>query len=230
MVKPRLLIVEDELELADFIIRGLREEDFEVGHSADGDEAAKALRGGGWDLIVLDWWLPGQDGLSLLRHYRERGGVAPVLFLTARDAIADRVRGLDAGADDYLSKPFAFDELLARIRALLRRRERAADMRIKYADVTVDLISRRVARAGHALDLTSKELALLTFLLRHPGQVLSRTRIYDHVWDEQNHNAMSNTLEVHVMELRRKLEVRGPRIIQTIRGRGYLLESPPGAG
>ena len=201
----RILIVEDEADLADFVVRGLREEGFAVEHAIDGETAWDAMRAGAWDLIVLDWRLPGEDGLSVLRRFRGSGGVAPVLFLTARDSVADRVRGLDGGADDYLCKPFSFDELLARVRALLRRRERLPDLALAHGDVTIDLSTQRARRSGQALDLTAKELALLTFFLRHPGQVLSRTRIYDHVWDE-NFDGLSNTLEVHVMELRRKLE------------------------
>ncbi len=222
----RILIVEDEAELADFVVRGLREEGFTVEHAADGDLGWGAMRSGEWDLIVLDWWLPGEEGLSLLKRYRGAGGTAPVLFLTARDAVADRVRGLDAGADDYLGKPFAFDELLARVRALVRRRDRSSEMTLSHGDITVDLAAQRARRAGKPLELTAKELSLLTFFLRHPGQVLSRTRIYDHVWDE-TFDGLSNTLEVHVMELRRKLEAHGPRVIQTVRGRGYMYESPP---
>jgi two-component system, OmpR family, copper resistance phosphate regulon response regulator CusR len=226
----RILIVEDEADLADFIVRGLREEGFAVEHAIDGETAWDAVRVGEWDLIVLDWRLPGEDGLSLLRRYRGSGGVAPVLFLTAKDSIADRVRGLDGGADDYLCKPFSFEELLARVRALLRRRERLPDLALAHGDVTIDLSVQRAQRAGQPLNLTAKELALLTFFLRHPGQVLSRTRIYDHVWDE-NFDSLSNTLEVHVMELRRKLETHGPRVIHTVRGRGYLFDasSPSGA-
>ena len=226
----RILVVEDEAELADFVVRGLREEGFAVEHAADGERAWEALQAGGWDLVVLDWWLPGEDGLAVLRRYRRSGGTAPVLFLTARDAVADRVRGLDGGADDYLCKPFAFDELLARSRALLRRRERAPELTIAHGDVSIDLATQRARRAGHPLDLTAKELALLTFFVRHPDQVLSRTRIYDHVWDE-SFDGLSNTLEVHVMELRRKLEAHGPRVIHTVRGRGYLFEvaAPPEA-
>jgi two-component system copper resistance phosphate regulon response regulator CusR len=220
----RILIVEDEADLADFIVRGLREEGFVVEHAADGELARAALRLGTWDLIVLDWWLPGEDGLAVLRRFRQAGGTAPVLFLTAKDAVADRVRGLDSGADDYLCKPFAFDELLARIRALVRRRDRAPELAIAHGDVSVDLAAQRARRAGQPLDLTAKELALLTFFLRHTGQVLSRTRIYDHVWDE-SFDGLSNTLEVHVMELRRKLEAHGPRVIHTVRGRGYLYEA-----
>jgi two-component system copper resistance phosphate regulon response regulator CusR len=220
----RILIVEDEDELADFIVRGLREEGFAVERAVDGYQASEALQQGDWDLVVLDWWLPGEDGLAVLRRYRRAGGMAPVLFLTARDAVADRVRGLDAGADDYLTKPFAFDELLARIRALCRRRDRVPELALMHGDVTVDLATHRARRAGHTLDLTAKELALLTFFLRHPGQVLSRTRIYDHVWDE-SFDGLSNTLEVHVMELRRKLEAHGPRVIHTLRGQGYLFDA-----
>jgi two-component system, OmpR family, copper resistance phosphate regulon response regulator CusR len=224
----RILIVEDESELADFIVRGLREEGFAVERTADGEEAWEALQDGAWDLVVLDWWLPGEDGLAVLRRYRQAGGAAPVLFLTARDAVADRVRGLDGGADDYLSKPFAFDELLARIRALLRRRDRMPELMIAQGDVSIDLATHRARRGGHLLDLTAKELALLTFFVRHPGQVLSRTRIYDHVWDE-NFDGLSNTLEVHVMELRRKLEAHGPRVIHTLRGQGYLFDASSSA-
>jgi two-component system copper resistance phosphate regulon response regulator CusR len=220
----RILVVEDEPELADFVARGLREDGFAVEHAADGERAWEALQVSPWDLIVLDWWLPGEDGLAVLRRYRRSGGAAPVLFLTARDSVAERVRGLDGGADDYLCKPFAFDELLARIRALLRRRDRVPESSIAHGDVSIDLVAHRARRAGHLLDLTAKELALLTFFLRHPGQVLSRTRIYDHVWDE-NFDGLSNTLEVHVMELRRKLEAHGPRVIHTLRGRGYLFDA-----
>jgi two-component system copper resistance phosphate regulon response regulator CusR len=224
----RILIVEDEADLADFVVRGLREEAFTVTHAADSDQAWESMRFGEWDLIILDWWLPGEDGLVVLKRYRQAGGVAPVLFLTARDSVNDRVRGLDGGADDYLCKPFAFDELLARVRALLRRRERVPEMALSHAGVTVDLAAQRAQREGNVLDLTAKELALLAFFLRHPGQVLSRTRIYDHVWDE-NFDGLSNTLEVHVMELRRKLEVHGPRLIHTLRGRGYIFDHvPPG--
>jgi two-component system copper resistance phosphate regulon response regulator CusR len=226
-METRILVVEDEEEIADFLVRGLREDGFVVVHAADGDSARLALRDGSWDLVILDWWLPGPDGLTLLRRYRQAGGDAPVLFLTARDAVSDRVRGLDGGADDYLCKPFDFDELLARVRALTRRRGRAPATTLAHRDVRVDLAAGQADRAGRALDLTPKELALLVFFLRHPNQVLSRPRIYDHVWDE-SYDGLSNTLEVHVMELRRKLEARGPRLIHTLRGRGYLFGDPPG--
>ena len=226
----RILVVEDEAEIADFLIRGLREEGYVVEHAPDGDTAWHALQGASWDLILLDWWLPGQDGLDVLRKLRASGRDTPVLFLTARDAVTDRVRGLDGGADDYLCKPFAFDELLARVRALVRRRDREAPSTVlTHAGIRVDLTTHRATRDGNPLEFTAKEQALLVFFLRHPGQVLSRTRIYDHVWEEQ-YDGVSNTLEVHVMELRRKLEAHGPRVIHTLRGRGYLLGDPAPSG
>lgn len=220
----RILVIEDEPPIADFLVRGLREEGFTVEHAADGESAWHALQTASWDVVLLDWWLPALDGLTLLRRYRQAGHTTPVLFLTARDAISDRVRGLDGGADDYLCKPFAFDELLARVRALTRRPERGRDPVLSYADVRVDLATQRAERAGRRLELTAKEQALLVLFLRHPGEVLSRTRIYEHVWDER-YDGLSNTLEVHVMELRRKLEAHGPRLIHTRRGRGYLFET-----
>ncbi len=222
----RILVVEDEEPIADFLVRGLREEGFTVERAADGDEGWHALQTVCWDVVLLDWWLPGADGLTLLRRYRQAGGTTPVLFLTARDAVSDRVRGLDNGADDYLCKPFAFAELLARVRAMVRRGDRAAAPLLTYQNVRLDLATHRAERAGKRLDLTAKELALLVFFLRHPGEVLGRTRIYEQVWDER-YDGLSNTLEVHVMELRRKLEAHGPRLIHTLRGQGYLFGEPP---
>jgi DNA-binding response OmpR family regulator len=222
----RVLVVEDEDPIADFVVRGLREEGFTVEREAHGDAAWHALRTATWDVVLLDWWLPGPDGLTLLRRLRQTDRTTPVLFLTARDAVPDRVRGLDEGADDYLCKPFAFDELLARVRALARRREGGTAI-LKSHGVQIDLAVQRAERNGAPLDLTAKEQALLAFFLRHPGEVLSRTRIYEHVWDER-YDGLSNTLEVHVMELRRKLETHGPRLIHTLRGRGYVFGDPPG--
>jgi two-component system copper resistance phosphate regulon response regulator CusR len=226
----RVLIVEDDREIADFVVRGLREEGFTVEWAEDGEAGWHALSTGTWDVVLLDWWLPGPDGLTLLRRFRQSDPATPVLFLTARDAVSDRVRGLDGGADDYLCKPFAFEELLARVRALARRPGRAAGPVLAHADVRVDLVTHRAERAGRRLELTAKEEALLVFFLRHPGEVLSRTRIYEQVWDER-YDGLSNTLEVHVMELRRKLEAHGPRLIHTLRGRGYrfaeMTNDPP---
>lgn len=220
----RILIIEDEPRIADFLIRGLSEEGYQVEHAADGRAGGIALALGPWDLVLLDWWLPGEDGLDLLRRFRQQNRTTPVLFLSARDAIAQRVAGLDAGADDYLTKPFAFEELLARVRALLRRPNQATSLALEYADLKVDLAGQKAYRAGQLLDLTAKEFQLLTLLLRNPGTILSRTRIFDAVWGEQ-YDGSSNTLEVHVKELRRKLEAVGARIIHTHRGRGYALDA-----
>jgi two-component system copper resistance phosphate regulon response regulator CusR len=223
----RILVIEDEDEIADFLVRGLREEGFTVERAADGQGGWQQLKSGAWDVVLLDWWLPGTDGLTLLRRFRQDDQGTPVLFLTARDAVSDRVKGLDNGANDYLCKPFAFEELLARVRVLARRQGQVAATILLYQDLRVDLVSHRAERAGQRLDLTAKEQALLVFMLRHPGEVLSRTRIYEHVWDER-YDGLSNTLEVHVMELRRKLEAIGSRLIHTLRNRGYLFGPQPG--
>ena len=220
----RLLVVEDEPGIADFLIRGLTEEGYVVAHAQDGRVAWMRLQSETWDLVILDWWLPVEDGLQLLQRFRQKNRTTPVLFLTARDGVSERVTGLDAGADDYLTKPFAFEELLARIRSLLRRPNQSDSLRLEYRDICIDLAQQRATRGDAALELTAKELSLLTMFLRHPGRVLSRTRIYETVWDE-NFDGFSNTLEVHIKELRRKLERCGPRVIQTRRGQGYILES-----
>ncbi len=216
----KLLVVEDQPDFADFVVRGLREEGFTVAAAGDARAAWHMLTTADWDVVLLDRGLPGEDGLSLLKRVRESGRATPVLMLTARDAVPDRVAGLDAGADDYLTKPFAFDELLARVRALARRPATISSATLCQADVRVDLTTQRAERAGHKLDLTGKEYALLVLFMRHPGQILTRTRIYEHVWDER-YDGTSNTLEVHIKDLRRKLEERGPRLIHTLRNRGY---------
>ena len=221
----RLLLVEDDVEIAEFVAQGLREEGFLVEQASDGHSGGHALSTSTWDLVVLDWWLPGPDGLTLLREFRESGKITPVLFLTARDAVAQRVEALNAGADDYLCKPFAFEELLARVRALLRRLPGLTGTEWRHHDIVLDLSANRAERAGQPLGLTAREQALLLFYMRHPGEVLSRTRLYEQVWQEQ-YDGLSNTLEVHVSELRRKLEAHGPRLIHTIRGRGYMLGDP----
>jgi len=223
-MSSRILVIEDEARIADFLVRGLREEGYQVEHAADGPSGWVALQHGTWDLVLFDWWLPGEDGISLLRRFRAKDRKTPVLFLTARDGVGERVEGLDAGADDYLCKPFAFEELLARVRALLRRPEQSTSLELNYGDIHADLGSQRASRDGSSLELTAKEFSLLCLFLRNPGKVLSRTRIFDAVWNEQ-YDGLSNTLEVHVKELRRKLEAFGPRVIQTRRGRGYVLDA-----
>lgn len=223
----RILVIEDDEEIADSLVRGLSEEGYAVTARLDGESAWNALGEGPWALVILDWGLPAPDGLTLLRRYRREGGEAPVLFLTARDAVSDRVRGLDGGADDYLCKPFDFDELLARVRASVRRNGRATVASLTYRDIKLDTASGRAERAGKFLDLTPKEQGLLAFFLRHPEQPLAKGRIYDQVWGE-SFEGISNALEVHVSELRRKLEALGPRVIHTLRGRGYWLGDAPG--
>ena len=216
----RLLVIEDEPEIADFVIRGLKEEGYAVAGAADGVTGLQMLESDSWDVVLLDWWLPKMDGLTVLRHFRLREKQTPVLFLTARDSVSERVRGLDQGANDYLCKPFAFEELLARVRVLARHRKDVSVPILAYRDVSVNLVTHRAERAGARLDLTAREHALLVFMLGHTDELLSRNRIYSHVWDD-SYDGLSNTLEVHIMELRKKLETHGPRLIHTLRNRGY---------
>lgn len=217
----RILMIEDENEIADFVLRGLREEGFIVERESDGDSGWYALRTGNWDVVLLDWLLPNQDGITILKKFRETKNSTPVLLLTARDTLSDKVKGLNCGADDYLCKPFVFEELLARVRALSRRQGQSHSTNLSYKDINFDLISHKAQRAGSKLDLKAKEEALLLLFLRHPEEVLSRTRIYEKVWGD-SYDGVSNTLEVHIGELRRKLEALGSRVIQTYRGKGYL--------
>lgn len=228
-MSSRILVIEDEPGIADFLVRGLREEGYSIEHAADGVAGRLALEHETWDLVILDWWLPGEDGLQVLQRFRQRNRSTPVLFLTARDGLTQRVTGLNAGADDYLCKPFAFEELLARVRALLRRQSQQSGLLLEYQDIRADLASQQATRNGQPLPLTNKEFVLLCMFLRHPGTVLSRTRIFDVVWGDQ-FDGSSNTIEVHVKELRRKLETFGPRVIQTRRHRGYVLEAASGEG
>jgi DNA-binding response OmpR family regulator len=224
-----ILLIEDETRIAEFLVRGLAEEGYRIRHVASGNLGWPELQRGGWDLVILDWRLPGEDGIQLLRRFRQLDRRTPVLFLTARDAVSERVEGLDAGADDYLCKPFSFAELLARIRALLRRQQSNSGLILEYGDIQVDLRSQRATRAGHLLDLTAKECSLLVCFLHHPRTVLTRSRLYETVWGDQ-YDGQSNTLEVHIKELRRKLEQFGPRVLQTRRGQGYVLEAMPAPG
>jgi DNA-binding response OmpR family regulator len=224
----RVLVVEDDAAIRSFLVRGLTEEGFAVDQAADSEEARFKAADPAYDLIVLDLMLPGVSGLTVLQDLRGRGRTVPVLVLTARDAVADRIRGLDSGADDYLVKPFALDELLARLRALLRRARRDFNPVLRVGAVTLDRLGRVVQVNGVRVDLPAREFAILEYFLQHPGEVLSRTRIYEHVWNEQM-DLLSNVIDVHVKEIRRKLARAGATdVLSTVRGVGYRLEG--GAG
>jgi two-component system copper resistance phosphate regulon response regulator CusR len=219
----RLLVVEDDPKLARVIARGLREVSYAVDVTGDGSDALVQAAVNSYDAIVLDVMLPGTDGLSVCRELRSRGIKTPILMLTARDAIADRIAGLDTGADDYLTKPFDFGELLARLRALLRRPEALQPVQIRIADLEIDALARAVARGGVPIALTSKEYALLELLARHVGQVVSRADIVAHVWDD-NHDPFTNAVEVYVNRLRGKIDKEPwTPLIHTKRGAGYIL-------
>ncbi len=218
-----ILVIEDEERIADLLRRGLTFEGYKVLVAADGPGGLSIARDQPPDLVILDWMLPGLDGLEVCRRLRA-AGPTPILMLTAKDAVPDRVAGLDAGADDYLVKPFSFDELLARVRALLRRSRPAEGTEaLKFADLTLDPAAREARRAGRRLDLTAKEFDLLELLLRHPRQVLTREVIYDRIWD-YDFGGESNIIEVYIRYLRQKTEAGGEaRLIQTVRGVGYVL-------
>ncbi len=219
----RILLAEDELPIADFIMRGLTEHGYGVDVAHDGEEAEQWPSIADYDVIVLDVMLPRRDGIEVCRGLRSRGVRTPILMLTALDAVADRVRGLDSGADDYLVKPFAFAELLARIRALIRREPALVGNLLEVGDLTIDTATREVTRAGRPIDLTAKEFALLEYLMRHPNQVLTRTVIAEHVWNYDFDNA-TNVIDVHVKNLRRKIDDgAGAKLLHTVRGAGYKL-------
>jgi two-component system OmpR family response regulator len=220
----RLLVVEDDAKLARAVSRGLRHEGFAVDEAADGEQALREAAVWDYDAIVLDVLLPGRDGFEVCRALRERGCWAPVLMLTARGRVADRIGGLDAGADDYLIKPFDFGELLARLRALLRRAPAERPARLEVGDLVVDPATHAVSRAGTRVELSAREFAVLEYLARHPGEAVSRTRLIEHVWD-RNFYGSGNIVDVYVGYLRRKLELPfGRPLIRTLRGVGYVLE------
>ena len=219
----RLLIVEDEAKLAANLKRGLGEAGFAVDVAPSAEVARVALSHNGYDLMLLDLRLPGQDGLEFLADLRAAGAAVPVLILTARDSTDERVRGLDGGGDDYLTKPFAFSELLARLRALLRRRLAADGTIVEAGDIAIDTARRIATRGGRALDLSPKELMVLEYLVRNAGLAVTRDMIGGAVWGK-DYNAMSNIVEVFINRLRQKIElVNQPRLIVTVRGAGYML-------
>jgi len=224
----RILVVEDEKKVARFVQRGLEAEGYAVDVVHDGDTALARALEGDWDAVVLDLALPGRDGLAVLRELRARRSSVPVLLLTARSGVTDKVAGLDLGADDYLTKPFEFVELLARLRALLRRGG-STPPRLALADLTLDPATREVTRAGRRIDLTVREYALLEFLLRNRGRVLSRAVIAQHVWGV-SFETFTNVIDVYVNYLRRKIDADfEPKLLQTVRGVGYVLKEPDGA-
>jgi len=220
----RLLIVEDEHKTAAYLSRGLEENGFVVDVAHRGEDGAHLARTGDYEAIILDVMLPGRDGWSIIEELRRHEIETPVLFLTARDAIHDRVKGLELGADDYLVKPFAFSELLARLRSILRRGRTKPPLSLRVADLELDAVRHRAVRAGRPLELTPKEFQLLSLLLRRTGEVLSRTLIAEEVWDI-NFDSDSNVVEVHMRRLRSKVDDPFDRkLIHTVRGVGYVLE------
>jgi len=227
----RVLIVEDDEKTACALASGLQAEGFSAAIKHTGEAGLSALAVESFDVIVLDWMLPGRDGLEVLKALRARGMATPVLLLTARDAVADRVLGFESGADDYLIKPFAFAELVARVRSLVRRVPVAEPLRRRLADLTLDLETRTVWRGEQRIELTSREFDLLAYLMRQPGQVVTREMLAKDVWRETKRvTPLDNVIDVHVGHLRRKVDQgRQTTLIQTVRGVGFVLREEPGA-
>lgn len=220
----KILVVEDEKKLANYVKKGLEENHFAVDVSYDGEEGLFMLYSNEYDLIILDIMLPGKNGLEILQEVRRKGKDMPILLLTAKDAIEDKVRGLDSGADDYLVKPFSFIELIARIRALIRRGKVNYQTRLMVADLSLDVAAHRLYRNGQPIDLTNKEFALLEFFMRNLNTVLTRTQITEHVWD-YNFDSFTNVIDVFVNRLRNKIDTnRANKLIHTIKGVGYVMK------
>lgn len=219
----RILVVEDDARVASFIRRGLREERYTVDVAGDGEQALFLAQTNDYDLIILDLILPKRSGLDVLRTLRAERVSTPILLLTAKRKTEEKVTGLDAGADDYLPKPFAFDELLARVRALLRRRGDLLPTLFRADNLELDVLHHRASRGGRTLTLTSREFALLEFLLRHQNEVVTRTMLAEHVW-EQDFDPLSNVIDVSIARVRQKIDQGFPtKLLRTIRGRGYML-------
>ena len=222
----RILLVEDDVRVAAFIRRGLKEEEYTVDLASDGDQAIESAASEEYDLIILDVMLPKKNGLDVLRTLRQDGLSTPVLILTAKDELKDKVEGLNAGADDYLTKPFGFEELLARVRALLRRRGDVVPNILRVADLELDLLKHKARRGGKEIELTSREYALLELLMRTSDHVVTRTMVADKVW-EQDFDPLTNVIDVFIARLRRKIDDGAKtKLIHTLRGRGYILQSP----
>ena len=223
----RILIVEDEKKMASFLERGLKEEHYAVDIAYDGEKGWEYAMTNEYDLLILDWMLPKMSGVELCHKFRKEGKITPVLILTAKDSVEDKIKGLDQGADDYLTKPFSFEELLARIRALLRRPPHITDKTVlQCANLKLDIIKRQAWSGEQEISLSQKEFALLEFLMRHAGDVVSRTAIAEHVWD-LHFDPMSNTIDVYINFLRKKIgETPSKSKIETIRGTGYRLACP----
>src|SRR5450432_4000473 len=221
----RILVVEDEKRIADFLSRGLESGGYTVDVAGDGATAIEMVHATEYDLIILDLGLPDMDGLAVLKKIRNRKTSPPVLILSARDAVDDRVKGLEGGADDYLVKPFAFVELLARVRALLRRGQPAPE-RLQVGDLTLDCIRRKVTRAAEPIDLAPKEFGILEYMMRNKGRPLSRTMIVEHVWD-MDYDGLTNIVDVYIRHLRSKINDKYQnKVIHTVRGIGYMIEAP----
>jgi heavy metal response regulator len=220
----KILVVEDEKKVASFIKRGLEEEKYEVDTALDGEEGLKMALDKQYDLIVLDWMLPKKDGLAVIKELRDKKTMTPVLMLTAKDSLEDIIAGLDSGSDDYLTKPFAFAELLARVRALLRRSEMDKGAELRFADLRLDPVTHKVWRKDKEIDLTAKEYGLLEYFMRNPNQVLTRTMIADHVWD-YTFDTFTNIIDVYVNYLRKKIDRDADKkLIHTVRGVGYIFK------
>jgi len=220
----RILVVDDDRRLCSVVRRGLIEEAYAVDVAYDGEEGEYMAAVNSYDLVILDIMMPKKDGIEVCEELRAKGINTPILMLTARDAVEDRVRGLDAGADDYMVKPFSFNELLARVRALMRREGLTKSPEIRLGDLVLNTLTREVTRGDRAIELTTKEYVILEYFMRHPNVVVTRTMLEEHAWD-YDFDSMSNLVDVYIRRLRRKLDDEGQVLIQTVRGSGYRLRA-----